>query len=66
MKDVNQKREPTGVDRGVLNWRQGQQKGGDWMGEEAEETGLRRRTAGADRDLGSRLRAAIQRLQDGQ
>ena len=43
--------------------RRGQRKGGDQTGEEAAETGSRREAAGADRDLGSRSRAARQRAQ---
>ena len=42
----------------------GQQEGGDRTGDKASETGSWRRALGADRDLGSRPRAEIQRLQD--
>ena len=41
------------------------EKGGDRTGDEAAETGLWIRAAGADRNLGSRLWVTRQRLQDG-
>ena len=45
--------------------RQGQRKGDDRTGEEAVEMISQRRAAGADRDLGSKLRAARYQVQDG-
>ena len=43
----------------------GQKKGGDHTGDEAAKTGSWRGGVGANRDLGSRLREARQRVQDG-
>ena len=45
--------------------RRGQRKGGDRTGGETVKTGSWRGAAGADRDLGSRLRVARQRVQNG-
>ena len=46
-----QKGEPTGYNRDAFRF-EGGKRTGKWTGGEAEETGLRRRTSGADRDTG--------------